>query len=934
MPYNFQATFETPLLGDLDQGRLASSRDLANAITKYYINTIKQGLPSGVPPTLPAPGLNPVTPPPYPIGASAYLTADSRRRVFFNVINSYLTAKDKIANKESLESLIRSIKEVQLKIQNTQRSIKNYTTQANLIAKEVAALPELIKELTSGLNKIVAIELQGIDELNALVEQLKQQGDSAVIEALFARELQTISLLKSFNIASVEGLLTLNRYISNSLTTANRVADRSGNLNEATRSYIESKLKGVIATILRLAEVAVNPLIATNYLKQLATTNSAASALLKVVNRIISIETITKPQLAKINREIEAEKRNIQNKLRKELADLQKKQAGLSKKPKSKKAEYFSRLAAEKNEQRKKTKAKLKRVSQKVKLTQKLVGLITVVVQRTAELEQGLQKEFTNLGINIPRQGLDSESQKVQNQYLEDYLREMGLPDFIPSALGAMNRATCSIVTFREYFERPVRTYTNYVRSIRDLEAALSEIRGVIQELVTGVKATKTNPKIPPISPNTSFKSVLLYVVKVIAAEVRDSQAKIAQQQQNTLQEQSKNQAEGTSQLKDTVEANTPTNSKLEDSKKKVQELKAKKDDLKAKEQKIKKFVKYAQYVTQATKGSLGLTSNIAQGNYSTANNLSHIENIVDGVYGFRILEASPINRQALINEKAVFRKNFYKLVVIDNLFRVFNLIIQDVNNEAFKREWNNLFSNIQNFTETELLAVDSFYKLITAPPKNPKELVDALNMLAVDVVSSVAVTNRLVALERKYLLKAKAAVNSLAQIDGLDNSKLQKLASLLNKQQSVILYVVRWIAAEINEFNIFLRKQVTTFIQTIRLKLSKEEDAAKKQFKDDQKINLFKQSNGLETLLLSAALGLAARSFWTGASWVGPTGSNHTVFSIGVFAPIKAKPVDGPSALVKNISKNFQKQLSAMAGIVTPPAPTLIPPIPFVGYK
>ena len=89
-----------------------------------------------------------------------------------------------------------------------------------------------------------------------------------------------------------------------------------------------------------------------------------------------------------------------------------------------------------------------------------------------------------------------------------------------------------------------------------------------------------------------------------------------------------------------------------------------------------------------------------------------------------------------------------------------------------------------------------------------------------------------------------------------------------------------------------------------------------------------------LDMAAASALFGLAARLFWTGATWVGSSGSTHLVFNIGLFKKIEANIEDGASGLIKGMAKGFEAQLTAMLGLITPPANTGIPPIPFSGYK
>lgn len=78
----------------------------------------------------------------------------------------------------------------------------------------------------------------------------------------------------------------------------------------------------------------------------------------------------------------------------------------------------------------------------------------------------------------------------------------------------------------------------------------------------------------------------------------------------------------------------------------------------------------------------------------------------------------------------------------------------------------------------------------------------------------------------------------------------------------------------------------------------------------------------------------LAARVYWTGAQWVGQTGSQHTVGSVGAFLPkMEAKIENGATGFVGEMARGFESQLKLMQGFVLPPANTAILPIPFTGY-
>ena len=85
MPINFEATFTQPLLAEIDAGRIRSASDWARLVTKYYVATIKTGLPNGIPPTLPSPAQLGA---PYAMGNTFYNTIDSRSRLMENIIKN------------------------------------------------------------------------------------------------------------------------------------------------------------------------------------------------------------------------------------------------------------------------------------------------------------------------------------------------------------------------------------------------------------------------------------------------------------------------------------------------------------------------------------------------------------------------------------------------------------------------------------------------------------------------------------------------------------------------------------------------------------------------------------------------------------------------------------------------------------------------------
>ena len=82
----------------------------------------------------------------------------------------------------------------------------------------------------------------------------------------------------------------------------------------------------------------------------------------------------------------------------------------------------------------------------------------------------------------------------------------------------------------------------------------------------------------------------------------------------------------------------------------------------------------------------------------------------------------------------------------------------------------------------------------------------------------------------------------------------------------------------------------------------------------------------------MSITFGLATRVLWTGATWLGPTGTQFSVISIGPFKPIKGKVEGGASGMVREMATGFENQIKILTGIYANAAAG-IAPIPFVGY-
>ena len=157
MPINFEGTFTQPLLVEIDAGRIRSASDWAKAVTKYYVATIKTGLPNGIPPTLPSPTQQGA---PFAMGSTFYNTIDSRSKLMENIIKAYFLTEEIAIQKGGIKGLAQTIKQYIAKAKILKATIKTTINQVETIVKEIENLPKTLDELFSLLQENVQQQLE------------------------------------------------------------------------------------------------------------------------------------------------------------------------------------------------------------------------------------------------------------------------------------------------------------------------------------------------------------------------------------------------------------------------------------------------------------------------------------------------------------------------------------------------------------------------------------------------------------------------------------------------------------------------------------------------------------------------------------------------------------------------------------------------------
>jgi hypothetical protein len=379
-----------------------------------------------------------------------------------------------------------------------------------------------------------------------------------------------------------------------------------------------------------------------------------------------------------------------------------------------------------------------------------------------------------------------------------------------------------------------------------------------------------------------------------------------------------------------------PLRSDVQDQKDKKAETEAKLKIIREKVAKIKKLILLGSFVTKMARGSLKVISNVSKGNYKFSENEVSIDMILDGLYSYKAYEQSGPVVASLTDEKMRVKTQFKSLILIETLTYGLIETFNEIKNTNFANELDS-FIKEQGANAPGSGVLKSFQNIIKNPPKTPLEFKQAANIFAVGALEDARVATRIVELERKYLSRSRQAVATLCSVKKLEGTRFEKtllkVKYTLDKNQSFIILAFRLLTDEIRRFMSFISKKVQEFILKIKKLLQRVKERVMDDFKKQTKKERDKRIN-VDALAMSFAFGLAARSFWTGASWIGPTGTNHVSLTIGPFKPIKAKSTDGASKMIREVAKSFERQLQVMNGIATPVAATGIPPIPFVGYK
>jgi len=421
MPINFEATFTQPLLAEIDAGRIRSASDWARVVTKYYVATIKTGLPNGIPPTLPSPTQQGA---PYAMGNTFYNTIDSRSRLMENIIKAYFLTEELKIQKGGIRGLAQTIKQYIVKAKIIKATIKTTINELEAITKEIKDLPKTLNELYNLLQEDVQQQLKEIGLLVTSVDNFRLQANDPNFDSVFAQELSLVNSIRNFQFKfNLETLQQLNFYLSG-LDSRLKVLTNATDSNTAFKRYIIQKITTITTNLFQLVNTAVSPAEYISFYTTLAQSNSQANIIVNKLKRIEFVKQKLVPKQKKLEDKIEAKRRELVDRVETKIdelkLDLKTRAEELAKKKGEGKDTQYKKAKKTLKEYRDKYQASVKEKRATIKKYKPIIKQLNLVFTKGTTILLGVINEIKSISQSIKDEvisttyDIDSEIQALQ----------------------------------------------------------------------------------------------------------------------------------------------------------------------------------------------------------------------------------------------------------------------------------------------------------------------------------------------------------------------------------------------------------------------------------------------------------------------------------------------------------------------------------------
>ena len=276
MPIDFKLTFTQPIFALVQAGGVSGPEGWAKAITSHYSSTVQKGLPIGVPPVLPAPGLAvppAFIPPPFNIGASGITksAATAREKNMYNVLYLYYFAKLQAVDKANIEGLIRTVKDLYARLNAKQKEIVKTIEDIKAVKQELQNIGPTIELIKRELGDEIEYQkdqikglLKNIDDFKVKIEagnfgSTYGKTGEQVISELFSKEKEIIDIVKNGNLLSLNTILKLASLIQNYVNDKSTIGGQLSAGNSAgnfvgIKTMIKSMITDMVQNLINLGK--------------------------------------------------------------------------------------------------------------------------------------------------------------------------------------------------------------------------------------------------------------------------------------------------------------------------------------------------------------------------------------------------------------------------------------------------------------------------------------------------------------------------------------------------------------------------------------------------------------------------------------------------------------------------------------------------------
>ena len=850
MPVNFELDFIQPLLLDLQTGNFKSVDDYAKAIAKYYQNTIAKGVPQGIPPTLPSPTAQGA---PAPVSAGpgdAYavnFSSPSHIRME-KVVVGYYKAKDAKISKETLDYYKGSLERLIQDYKKAKEVVENLVPLILKLKEDVKQLPQKLDELVQGVVIIYESYKEDLDKIITNGVEVNEGERIKLLETFkrnYTEEYKLFTFIKDGDFTNIDQILATVKRFSDYLENQKQ---KGTDVNDIIKTRFFGLIRSMTGVFSQVATPERFGKVLMKFKKDKSDLKSNKKAIIEkaemAVEFIEIIKQIVEPQIIKLQKQYELEKKNIILKFEKKIDEKKKlissaiqEQVEKFSKKESEKVKGFKQKIEDvkrfKDEQYEKIKDEVQLVKDATSIIQNSVNLVVSVdeiYKKTEAQVLDIKTQIESLEIQpINKEKITNakvEYDKLkQDKDFREYLntQEVG-KEVIAILEPTIQKSVTDFINIRNIIEKTDSSYTTLFIRLKSVEEDADKLITKFNAIQTsaqsyrnkrradkGKEPIKTRVKSTKKSNKKLKKSVLdvFKFIKRLKAKIERFIAKI----QKWIKSQIKKKQEWIDKQATKIEIailNSLPKSIVQESietKKEAAEEKARLIELYKK--RIETLTKKAAVLAVLAKSGAKLTANAtakdeegrSRPDLSAASNEKPLRDFSKNFFEFKTINVEPNspNYKRWIDWKKDFDRNINRFILVDVLLGVGVVLKKELEKpkgSLFKEKLKADFNKIQtaeiglNKTNYGKIA-NIFSTFIESPSNDPKQLNQTVKEIQTTLkgqtlkkfISSANVIAVLIGIEREYLQKTRKHLSQLAAI----TSNANKLDSEINRDQQPI---------------------------------------------------------------------------------------------------------------------------------------------------